>query len=199
MNAQAALENHAKHYLNGDTQLAELNFEKAKTQIARTGRPDLLARAELIQCAIRSAALVWEDCPAFQSLSAQASPEDRVYADFLAGNWANLNTDSLAAQYRTLTKATSLELRTEALRSIKDPQSRLIAAATLFRQASITPSEIAIAVDTASEQGWRRPLLAWLEIQAQRAESAGDTDALHHVRLRIEMVSGKAPEAGNKP
>jgi len=51
---------------------------------------------------------------------------------------------------------------------------------------------ITLAVDTASAQGWRRPLLGWLKVQALRAERAGDADAAQRLQRRIDLVqSGK--------
>ena len=49
---------------------------------------------------------------------------------------------------------------------------------------------IAAAVDIASAQGWRRPLLAWLGVQLARAEAAGDSETAARVRRRMELVSG---------
>ena len=46
--------------------------------------------------------------------------------------------------------------------AIQDPLSQLVAAGVLFRSGRATPGVIATAVNTASERGWRRPLLAWL-------------------------------------
>jgi hypothetical protein len=53
----------------------------------------------------------------------------------------------------------------------------------------ITPEGIAAAVDTASNQGWRRPLLAWLGVQEQRARAAGDAQAVEQIRRRAALVS----------
>ena len=41
--------------LAGDTQLAEREFAYARAEISRSGRGDLLARAELVRCAARAA------------------------------------------------------------------------------------------------------------------------------------------------
>jgi hypothetical protein len=47
---------------------------------------------------------------------------------------------------------------------------------------------IAQAVETASARGWRRPLLAWLKVQQQRAEAAGDIAAAAGLQRRIDLV-----------
>ena len=66
------------------------------------------------------------------------------------------------------------------LGKIEDPLSRLVAA-------------IELAADTASNQGWRRPLLAWLGVQEQRAKAAGDTGAADQIRRRMALASGTLP------
>jgi hypothetical protein len=43
-------------------------------------------------------------------------------------------------------------------------------------------------VDTASARGWRRPLLAWLKVQQQRAQAAGDAEAAASLQRRIDLV-----------
>jgi hypothetical protein len=61
----------------------------------------------------------------------------------------------------------------------------------LFRQANLAPEGIATAVDTASAQGWRRPLLAWLGVQEKRARDAGDREAADAIGRRIRLVGGE--------
>ncbi|MDP3204913.1 MAG: hypothetical protein Q8M80_12675, partial [Hydrogenophaga sp.] len=67
--------------------------------------------------------------------------------------------------------------------------SQLVAAGVLFRSGRATPGVIAQAVDTASARGWRRPLLAWLQVQQERAKAAGDANAAAAVQRRIDLVA----------
>ena len=67
----------------------------------------------------------------------------------------------------------------------------MVAAGALFKAGRMTPDGIVLASDTASEQGWRRPLLAWLGVQAQRLEASGDAAGLAQVRRRIALASGQ--------
>jgi hypothetical protein len=167
LSARAALGAFEHHYLIGETRVAEQEFARARRELARTGRGDLLARAELVRCAARAASLEFGDCPGFERLRADAGAEEIAYAEFLAGRQARAATE-------------------EAL-------SRLVAAAVKFRSGSITPQEMAHAVKVASAQGWRRPLLAWLGVQAKRAESAGDAESLARIKRRIDLVTEEAP------
>ncbi|HEY6354004.1 MAG TPA: hypothetical protein VIY30_05905, partial [Burkholderiaceae bacterium] len=74
LNAQSALERATGAYLAGQTPIAEREFAIARAEIARTGRPDLLARAELMRCAAQTASLAFEPCTAFDALRADAQP-----------------------------------------------------------------------------------------------------------------------------
>jgi len=195
MNAQSALESFEKQYLDGNGKLAALNFERARAEIARTGRADLMARADLIRCATETAALVTEHCAIASALPDGSSPADRAYAAFLTGKWEGLDTALLPEAYRSLVKARDDAARERALKVITDPLSRLIAAGVLFQQSQLTPAGLAHAIDTASDQGWRRPLLAWLHVQLQRAEAAGDQTTVASLRQRIEIVHGSLPKA----
>jgi hypothetical protein len=162
LNASGALRNFQQHYLRGDTKLAEMEFAAATAEIRRTGRADLLARAELIRCAVRAASLEFDDCPAFELLRADAGSEEAAYADFLAGKRERAASD--------------------------DSVSRLVSLGVQFRTGRIAPEGVNAAVDLASSQGWRRPLLAWLGVQAKRAEEAGDREAGERIRRRIDLI-----------
>lgn len=190
INAHSLLTRYGKHYLDGETLLAERQFERARAEIARTGRLDLIARAELTRCAVRLAALETGRCSAFEQLAAHAGEEEQAYARFLQGDWQGLDASRLPAHYRDLLAAREEAARLRALAQIKEPLPRAIAAGALFRAGQASPEVIALATRTASEQGWRRALLAWLEVQAKRAEAAGDQAGLEILRRRIELVQG---------
>jgi hypothetical protein len=193
LNAQAALDAHAKHYLEGDTRLADLNFDKARSAIAASGRPDILARAELARCAARIAALDFAPCAGYDSQAGDAAAPERAYADYLAGRWTGLDAQALPGHHAALLGAHDEPGRLEALARMKDPQARLVGAALLFKQALLPPAGMRLAVDTASERGWRRPLLAWLRVEEKRANAAGDAASLAAVRGRIALVLESKP------
>ena len=163
LGARGALVQYQRYYLAGDTPIAEKEFANARAEIARTGRLDLLARAELLRCAVRTASLELDGCSGFETLRAEAGAEEVAYAEYLAGRTSRAATE--------------------------DPLSRLVAAGVHFKTATIRPEEISTAIEVASSQGWRRPLLAWLSVQAKRAEESGDQAAVAHIRRRIDFVT----------
>lgn len=195
LNAVSLLEHAQERWLEGDTQAAALAMDKTRVEIAKSGRPDLLARAELAQCAARVASLDFAPCSAFDKLAADAGAGDRAYQRFLSGDWSGLDAKALAAHYAGLVGAKEDAAANKAVADIKEPLPRLIAAALLFKTARADPATLALAVDTASERGWRRPLLAWLEVSLKRARDAGDKASAEHIQRRIDlvMVSGGKP------
>ncbi|MFC3107057.1 hypothetical protein ACFQAT_20640 [Undibacterium arcticum] len=188
-NAHSALKSFSSAYLSGNTRAAELEFARARSEIASTGRGDLVARAELVRCATRVASLEFDNCAGFQALAQDASASERSYAAYLTGHWQGLNPALLPAQHRALLTAAGTTRDKSLVNSIEDPLSRLVAAGVLLQNGRLTPADIVAATETASAQGWRRPLLAWLGVQAQRAQEAGDRDASARVQRRIELVS----------
>src|SRR4051812_25616518 len=163
-NSFDALQAFRQLYLAGDTKAAAVEFSHARAELKSTGRADLVARAELVRCAARVASLVFEPCAGFEALREDAGAEERAYADYLDGR---------------APRASSSE-----------PFSRLVAYGVQLRAANIDSQGMAAAVDIASSQGWRRPLLAWLGVQLKRAEQAGDSETAARLKRRIELVSG---------
>ena len=190
-NAKTAMDQAVAAYLTGDTRLADSDFERARSQIARTGRIDLVARAELVRCAARVASLVFEACQGFEKLRADAPVPERAYADYLAARVQPQDIALLPEQHRAVAATSmSAEAATAALRAIEDPLSRLVAIGALFQAARAHPTAISLAADTASAQGWRRPLLAWLNVQLALADKAGDAGETERLRRRIALVHG---------
>lgn len=195
LNAKGSLDRAIAEYLAGETRASSADFERARAEISRTGRIDLLARAELRMCAAQVASLVFEACAGFEKLRVDAPAAERAYADYLAGR---VQPDAVAllptAQRGVAAKSASDQTAVAAVKEIEDPFSRLVGAGVLFQSSRATPELISLATETASAQGWRRPLLAWLGVQRMRAEKAGDGDAAERLRRQIEIVEQTAQQ-----
>ena len=194
--AQGALARASAAWLAGESKAYEAEIARARAAVAATGRTPLAARVELMDCALRVASLDFGPCPRFEALRLDADAAERAYADHLAGQPLPREAIALlppAQQIGATARATGAAPVPAAVQGIDDPQSRLIAIALLFQAGQANPETIALAVDTASAQGWRRPLLAWLKVQARRAEQAGDAAALAALQRRIALVEGRTP------
>lgn len=199
MNAQAASERAVAAYLAGNARVEALEFERMRRETARTGDATLMARAELLRCATRVASLVIEPCAGFEALRPDAAPAERAYADFLTGrvtaqSIALLPAHQQAPAGRLLPGGAVSAGDVAVLAAIPDPLARLVAAGVWFQAGQGHPAVMGLAVDTASAQGWSRPLLAWLQVQARHAELGGDAAEVQRLRRRIERVlSAGAP------
>lgn len=191
--SHASLERFRQQYLEGNSRLAERSFAEAKAAVAATGRPELAARAELVRCALATAALDSNACAGFDAIRNEATADDQAYRAFLSGQWQAQDVTRLPSQYRAVASARDEAARNNAMQWIADPVSRLVAAGALFRLAQLSPEGLDIAVGTASAQGYRRPLLAYLNVQAKRAEAAGDSAVLESIRKRIDLVYQSLP------
>ena len=194
-NAHGALERALAAHLTGDARVAELEFDRARAEVARTGRVDLASRVELARCAAQLASLVFESCAGFERLRPDAPPAEQAYADFLLGRLDPGRIELLPARYRRVAMTGSGaadDLTT--VRDLPDPLSQVVAAAIWLRAGRSTPEIIGLAVDAASSQGWRRPLLAWLGVQLKRASDGQDAQSAERLQRRIDLVLQDTPK-----
>ena len=189
--ARVASERAVAAYLVGNARAETVELQRARNEVARTGRADLMARVELTHCAAQVASLVFGPCAGFEPLRADAPAAERAYADYLLARAVSADIALLPVSHRAVAAGASNDApNSAALSAVADPLTRLVAAGVLFEASRANPQVIAIAIDTASSQGWRRPLLAWLNVQLQRAEQAGASDEVLRLRRRIELVQG---------
>lgn len=187
LDARGGLERALAAQLEGRDRIAALEFERVRGALARTGRADLLARAELARCAAQVAALQFGPCEGYAQLRADADAPERAYAAYLAGEPAEAALLP-PAQQPLAAPSRSAEADRAALQATADPLSRLVGAALWLRAGRATPQVLALAVDTASAQGWRRPLLGWLQVQQREAERSGDAALAARAARRIQLV-----------
>ena len=193
LEAKGSMERANAAYLEGNARIDAAEMARARSQLSRTGRADLLATAELLHCATRVASLVFEVCTGFETLRADATPEQVAYANYLRGNAQSQDMALLPAPQRALAVGGA------GAPGAADPLSRLVAAGVLLQTGQVTPAVLTQAIDTASSQGWRRPLLAWLGVQVQRAEQAGDTEEAARLKRRIAITQGQVQGTAPAP
>jgi len=185
LEAKGAMERAVAAWLEGNGRVERAEMAIVRSRLARTGRTDLLAGAELLACAARTASLVFEPCARFEALRRDATAAQRAYADYLRG--------ALPPQAFALLPEPQRAAATGnpgAIAGIADPLSKLVAAGALLQAGKASPEVIGEAIDTASRQGWRRPLAAWLGVQARHAELAGRTEEAAALRRRIALTQG---------
>ncbi len=180
-------------YLRGQDRVATREFDLARADMARTGRPELVARVELNRCAVRVAALDLGDCPGYEPLAVDAMPDERAYAAYLRASATPEQAALLSPAQRAVAGGDA------SLNGFADPVSQLVAAGVLVRAQRATPGTVAQAVDTASQQGWPRALLAWLGVQAKLAEERGDAAEAARIKRRMDLVAPAGAVSGAAP
>ena len=188
LNAKGATERAIAAYLEGNTRVELAEMAKARQEISSTGRVDLMARAELLSCASRVASLVFEPCAGFEKLRLDAPPAERAYADYLVGKLAPQDVNLLPKDQQISAQAVVLRAQA-AITNIADPLAKLVGAGAVFQAGLASPALVQSAVDAASSQGWRRPLLAWLGVQLAMADKAGDSLEAARLQRRIALIS----------
>ena len=187
LESKGAMERAVEAYLEGNSRVEAAELARARLEISSTGRVDLLARAELLSCASRVASLVFEPCAGFEKLRQDAPPAERAYADYLAGNMQPQQINLLPKDQQISAQATVLRAQ-PAIESIVNPLSRLVAAGTALQAGNASPALVQAAVDAASSQGWRRPLLAWLGVQLKLFEAGGSQAEAERIQRRIALT-----------
>jgi len=187
LDASAAADDAVQAWLGGDARIEVQASTRLREAISKTGRPAMLARAELLRCAARVATLVFEPCAAFEALRVDAEAPERAYADYLAGQPV-ADADALPPAQRAVLRGGP-----SALAAIEDPLSQLVAAGVLVKSGRADPATLQIAADTASAQGWRRAVLAWLTALKARADAAGDRAQAEQLQRRIDLAGAARP------
>ncbi|GAB4396956.1 MAG: hypothetical protein OHK0048_03550 [Rhodoferax sp.] len=192
LNAFDNLKRATQAYLDGDSRVAALEYARAESEAAKTARPELLARLALVRCAAQVASLDFAPCSAF--VPADAAPPERAYAAWLYGTspLPAAQVALLPPVYQGLAQARDAAQAHTALANITDPLSRLIGAAVLYKSELSSQASIGLAVDTATQQGWRRPLMAWLGLQLELARKAGQHPVMEQVQRRLQVLQTPA-------
>jgi hypothetical protein len=186
------LDNYKKNYLMGKDQMAERHFSKAIEEIKKSGDLDMLATAYLTRNALQVAVLeVIDDREYLRIDATQPLPQNRSFHKFLKGDLGRVEEKQLPGQYQDFFMAYRrgrLVDVTGELSKMEDPLSRLIAAGFLVQQDKCDEECLKITIDTASKNGWKKALLAYLERLQTFYETKKEMEKATIVRNKIELI-----------
>ncbi|MDM7457630.1 MAG: hypothetical protein P3W97_010365 [Tepidimonas sp.] len=201
--ASHAVEQAVASTLAGRTRAAQQQWRSAQAAAASAGRADALARVALARCAVEQAALARDaSCAAAQPYLADAGPAERAYAAYLAlaqaGETASAPAETVINDLPSPHQAIARALHDGAapaelarlLAAMDDPLARLVAGGLLWHAQRLDAAGVSLMVETASQQGWRRPLAVWLGVQVRLAEAAGDPEGAARAQRRLDWVLG---------
>lgn len=179
-------------YLQGESSLARVYFHKAVEEIRKSGNPAILGRAYLIRMAVETAVLEFPQGDEFPRINAAfPDPSNQAYHDFLAGPTGQVNLSHLPETYRAVAKILQegrVPVLADELARIENPLSRLIATAVCLRQGHGSEAVLVLAADTASREGWKKALLAYLDRLETLYRVNGREGMASSVRERIRLM-----------
>lgn len=182
------IERYQKHALLGENSLAERYFQQAVMATGGAGRVTETARLWLVRCATRRAMLIDDACTEYAELAAIApNAADQAYYQFITLRWETLDVALLPRQHQELVRA-ALAKRPETLSRIADPLARLLDASLLVMRQEADAGTLELATETASERGWRQPLLTYLKLQEAQAAAQGNAAEQARLKKRILLV-----------
>ena len=189
--AEIATQKATAAYLQGQQRVEALQWQKARDAVASTGQPALAAKVELMRCAAQVASLEWNDCPAYEALAQDVAEEEQAYARYLQGRSQPADIELLPEAQRAVARQLGIAGGVAPV-EIKDPLSSLVAAGVQLRSGRASPALLQQAVDTASAQGWRRPLMAWLLLQLKSEQQAGNSEKAAQLERRLKLLQTPA-------
>ncbi len=190
LNARGAADRATQAYLSGNDRVAAQEWRRAREENRphRAARPAGPCRAAGVRHAGRQPGA--GGMPRLRAPAGGAAAAERAYADYLEGRAGGAEAGLLPPAQRAVQAE-----GTPALAGVADPLARLLAAAVLHVRGQGGPDVSQNAIDAASSQGWRRPLLAWLLLAEREARAGGDARRADQLRQRVDVL-GQGEAAG---
>jgi hypothetical protein len=186
-NAHGALQRASRAFLEGAERVADAEWRTAQSELARTAQPHLVFRGALMRCAVEQSALQVHACtPDIASLR-HAADADAAYTRYLAAAHLPADVPLLPEAHQAVASALLAGIAPNLL-AVSEPLSRLVAASVVLQKQGVDAALLQTAVDTASAQGWRKPLLAWLRLQLLHAQQQGDTALAQKAEHRMAVL-----------
>jgi hypothetical protein len=132
--------------------------------------------------------LIDDACAEYAELASVApNAADHAYYRFVTLRWDGLDVGQLPPQHRDLMR-TPADKRHAVPGKTDEPLARLLEASLLVMRQEATASTLEVAVETASERGWRQPLLTYLKLQQEQAVARGNLPDQARLERRIRLV-----------
>lgn len=186
------LDDYKTSFLAGREESTEPHFIKARREIAASNDLGLLTIAYLTKYALHTASLENFDSSEFAKLyKLEPNPSDMAYCHLLKGNFAAVDVKALPDRYAGVLKAAlarDLTMAAREITAIDDPLSRLIACGVCVKYLPSDETILQTGISTASANGWRRPLWAYLNKLQEHYLETGDQNKSTAVKARLDLL-----------
>ena len=186
------LETYKYYFLTDKESTSEPHFVKAKKAIARSNDLNLLGTAYLTRYALYVSIFEdFDDTDFLRINKLQPNAKNFSYYNFIKGNFNAADYYLLPAHYSKLLKLAQDKDLATALReisSIEDPLSRLVACGVWVKYLPYDDNILQIAINTAADNGWGRPLFAYLTRLQQYYLDHHETVKAESIKERLELL-----------
>jgi hypothetical protein len=186
------LESYKYSFLTDRESSSEPHFLKAKKSIARSNDLNLLGTAYLTRYALYVSIFEdFDDADFLRINKLQPNAKNFAYYNFIKGNFHAVDYHLLPLHYSKLIKPAQDKDLTIAVREIgiiDDPLSRLVACGVWVKYLPYDDNLLQIAINTAAENGWGRPLFAYLNKLQQYYLDHNETVKGAAIKDRLELL-----------
>lgn len=187
------LDNYKKSYLSGKESIAEAYFNKGVDEIKSSGDLEILARAYLTKYAVQVAVLeAFDDSEYLRIDAVEPVLQNKNFYSFLKGAFDNVDEKLLPQQYAGFLRAFQSGKKDDVAHEIAkmdNPLSTLIAVGLLVQKNSYDEMDLKLAIHIASQNGWKKALLAYLSKLQSFYENNNKPDEAAHVKERIRLIN----------
>ncbi|KQC10307.1 MAG: hypothetical protein APR62_02015 [Smithella sp. SDB] len=185
-------ENYKKNFLNDREGVSEPHFVKVKQALSDGNDLNLLAKIYLTKYALHTAVLEDFDDSEFVRINKLEPGKSNIaYFNFLKGNFTAVEDNFLPSIYSSFVKIARNKDTTKAfaeVNSIDDPLSRLIACGIWIKHFSYDENILQLAINTSAENGWKRPLWAYLIKLQKYYLDHGETAKAQNINKRLDVL-----------
>ncbi|MEN6621379.1 MAG: hypothetical protein ABFD50_07525 [Smithella sp.] len=186
------LENYKVYFLTDKEDATEPHFVQARKAISGNNNLHLLATAYLTKYALYAATLEdFDDTEFLRIDKLQPDAAYRAYYNFLKGDFGKIEADMLPPAYRkiiSLMLDKNITAANKQIANITDPLSRLIACGIRVKYLPYDENSLQLAIDTAADQGWSRPLWAYLTRLEKYYLKHNETIKAQKIKDRLELL-----------
>jgi alkylhydroperoxidase/carboxymuconolactone decarboxylase family protein YurZ len=186
------LDSYKKSYLSGKERIAKAYFNKAVDEIKSSGDLEILARAYLTKYACQVAVLEEFDDREYLKIDAvEPVLQNKNFYSFLEGAFDNVDENQLPEQYVGFLRAFKNGKKDEIAHEISkmdNSLSKLIAIGLLAKKNTADEIELNLAIDIASQNGWKKALLAYLSKLQSFYVMNNKPEKAAHIAERIQLI-----------
>jgi hypothetical protein len=186
------LDNYKKSYLSGKERIAEAYFNKAVDEIKSSGDLEILARAYLTKYAVHVAVLeAFDDREYLRIDAVEPILQNKSFYSFLKGAFDNVDEKLLPQQYAGFLRAFQSGKKDDVAHEISKMDnhlSKLIALGLLVQKNKNDETDLKLAIDIASHNGWKKALLAYLFKLQSFYKTNNQPDKAAHVEEKIQLI-----------